>query len=253
MRGQSEGSIRRPRQAFALARHLSRAFVMVALAASFVGCSAFESSDAGEVATGALLCRAGKSFAGIEYTNPVARFDGVTASVAAMRAVEGLAEDEHMSALVGVGDGQRLYAAVNLGGFVDGGMFAFAQEYGKPGDFAFLPLYSVPVASVGQPHLLRVHRLQGTSWAVEIDGRRVGDVVDLPGSRRGLAYPHVFLSSTNTELPCDNEGGFAFSNVSLLPHGGLVWKPFPPGSQMRAWPGYKLEDTERRSFTAVSE
>jgi hypothetical protein len=227
--------------------------VVLTAAASFAGCSAIEPPGPQEVATERLVCGAGKSFAGMEDISPRARFDGVAATIAATRPVAGLTGKEHVSAVVGIGNGERLYIAVVLGGFVNGRIFAFAYEYGKPGDFAYLPIRSVPPTSIGQKHSLRVRRLRGSSWLVEVDGSPVGDVVDLPATNGGLPYPHVFLSSTNTELPCDNEVGFAFSNVVVLPHAQGAWTVFPSRSQMRAWPGYELRVTGRRRFTAESE
>ena len=218
-----------------------------------LGCTG-EGSPAGGVADPTrLACGAGKSFAGIEDVAPQGRFDGVSATVAATRSFAGLVDQEHVSAVVGVGDGTRLYIAVSLGTFVNGRRLVFAYEYGKPGDFAYLPLTLIRPISPGGEHSLAVRRVQGASRAVEIDGQRVAQPVALPQSGKGLPYPHVFLSSTNQGVPCDNEGGFVFSQVSVLRHGKHSWGTFPRRSQVRASPGYRIRLISSLRFSAESD
>jgi Zn-dependent protease with chaperone function len=187
-----------------------------------------------------ITCSPGRGYAGLEYTDPTDTYDGVTATISAEAGPTGLTDDEHISGLVGVGDPERLYVAASIGAY--GGMsgYAFQYETGRPRSHSFQQLRELGWVTNHQSRVIRLVRVSGNLWEVNIDNHRAAPLVELPGSEEGLPYPHTFLSSSNFDTPCNNGGAFRFSSIAVLPHGSTRWTTFPAATRKLAWPGYRF-------------
>jgi hypothetical protein len=231
----------------------TRLTLLVALPALLIVTAAFTHLASGaraHLGTTSVPCARGRSYAGWELTSPHRLYDGVTATITPDRRISGISGPEHIGAVVGVGEGQRLWVAADLAGYQNGDWYAYAYEFGNPGNHFFQVLKREYPVHWRESHQVSVRRVSGRLWSIEVDGRRVAPLVDLPGSAAGLPYPHTFLSSTNLTAPCNNVGGAVFTKVGVLKHNAHLWTTFPAATKMLAWPGYSLRLLGPDSFAA---
>jgi hypothetical protein len=230
---------------------VSRFLKLALLASACAALAPVAAAAAQATAHGAKTCWSGYSYNGVQSPT---RGYGISANLTLSS--PSVVEVGHVAAWVGVGG-----AGMGPGGADEwvqagiahdvGGQDVLYYEYKRPSD-SKATYTTLQVASPGQSHSFVVYEraAQRDSWAVIVDGVKIGPPVTLPRSH-GLFQPVATAENWDGGVAgtC-NRYGYAFSNLAVRSEYKGAWQAFDLSRVLRD-PAYRLA-LGHSGFTASS-
>lgn len=160
------------------------------------------------------------------YQSPVAAY-GISGELTATKAPQVV--DGHVAAWLGVGgsamgpNGEDEWVQAGISGFPDGHSELYL-EYVTPALSA--PKYvTIAAAAPGETHQIGIVERQPNVWSVQVDGKRVGPAVTLPGSH-GAWRPIATTESWDGGTGACNRFAYDFGSLAVATKLGGGWQPF---------------------------